>query len=136
MLNFYKNISILYAEYGKRSRFNRKLLKYICKNFNNSLDIENSISMYNEYRFVNKFSYDIVIVDGDFGIEIIDKILSLNPKQKIIVNIHLGKNKEINKFQKRGIKYFIYEPLTTKEVNKVIENIIMIWTIIVFYQEA
>jgi len=72
MLNFYKNISILYAEYDKKSRFNRELLKYICKNFNNSLGLENTIDMYNGYRFANKFSYDIVIIYADFGIEIVD----------------------------------------------------------------
>ena len=122
--NFHKSLTVLYAEYDERSNFNRELLKYISKNFQSSLGLDNTINRYISFYEKNGYYFDIVIMDNTFGINIINQVLEINPNQKIIVNIQLDSNKHISDFYEHDIKYFIHEPLNTSLVNKVISNIV------------
>ena len=122
--SFYKSLTILYAEYDKKSNFNRELLKHMCRSFENSIGQDSAIYKYTNFQKKNRYCFDIVIVDNAFGIEIIKKILKINPKQKIIVNVQLDNSEHLLDFHRHDMKYFIYEPLNNISVSKTIFELI------------
>ncbi|MFT5661913.1 MAG: signal transduction histidine kinase [Sulfurimonas sp.] len=117
-------LNILYAEKNPENDFNKTLLSLMCKNLSSSFIVEDIIAQYQRFEKVNGYSFDIVIMDNSFGLDLLNAIIDMNPNQKIIVNIELDNNANISDFYLHDIADFIHEPLRNDGVNETILKVI------------
>jgi signal transduction histidine kinase/response regulator of citrate/malate metabolism len=123
-LGIYDNLSILYAQHTEESHFNKKILSAMSKIFHSSLGLEDTLNKYLNFKEINGFFFDLIIIDNRFGLEICHKILEINPAQKIIVKVRLDSNQYLSSFYINGFDDFIYEPLSKLSIEKTITNAI------------
>ncbi|MFA6196326.1 MAG: response regulator [Sulfurimonas sp.] len=122
-VNNYENLSILYAQHTDESYFNKKILSSMSKIFHSSLGLEDTLNKYNNFKEINGFFVDLIIIDNRFGLDICHKILEINPSQKIIIKVRLDSNQYLSSFYVNGFDDFIYEPLSKLSVEKTISHV-------------
>lgn len=122
-LGLYDNLSILYAQHTDESHFNKKILSAMSKIFHSSLGLEDTLNKYLNFKEINGFFFDLVIIDNRFGLDICHKILEINPAQKIIIKVRLDSNQYLSSFYINGFDDFIYEPLSKLSIEKTINVI-------------
>ncbi|MFA6191500.1 MAG: response regulator [Sulfurimonas sp.] len=122
-LGNYDNLSILYAQHTEESHFNKKILGAMSKIFHSSLGLEDTLNKYLNFKEINGFFFDLVIIDNRFGLDICHKILEINPAQKIIIKVRLDSNQYLSSFYVNGFDDFIYEPLSKLSIEKTINTI-------------
>ncbi len=122
-LGIYDNLSILYAQHTEESHFNKKILGAMSKIFHSSLGLEDTLNKYLNFKEINGFFFDLVIIDNRFGLDICHKILEINPAQKIIIKVRLDSNQYLSSFYVNGFDDFIYEPLSKLSIEKTINTI-------------
>ncbi|MDO8454159.1 MAG: response regulator [Sulfurimonas sp.] len=122
-LGIYDNLSILYAQHTEESHFNKKILGAMSKIFHSSLGLEDTLNKYLNFKEINGFFFDLVIIDNRFGLDICHKILEINPAQKIIIKVRLDSNQYLSSFYVNGFDDFIYEPLSKLSIEKTINAI-------------
>lgn len=115
-----QTFNILYAERNPENDFNKTLLTLMCKNLSSAFIVCDIIALYRQFKNVNGYFFDIVIIDNSFGLDLFNLIIDINPNQKIIVNIELNNKTNILDFYMHDITNFIYEPLKKDGVNKAI----------------
>lgn len=123
-LSFHQGLNILYAEHDERSDFNKTIFGFMCKSLQSSFTLNDILTQYNDFKDKNGYYFDIVIIDNTLGLEILTKILELNPKQNIIINVKLDSDKYISEFHSNNIDYFINEPLNMTSVSATISTIL------------
>ena len=119
-----RTLNLLYAERTAENDHNKTLLSLMCKTLSSSFSIEDVIAQYEQFKKVNGYYYDIVIMDNSFGLELFNVILDINPEQNIIINMELGSSENISEFFMYDISNFIHEPLKIEAVNEAILKII------------
>lgn len=122
-LNIYKNLSILYAQYSDESYFNQQIISTLTENFYTSLDKENTLEKYNNFKELSENFFDIVILDNRFGLDICYDILQINPEQKIIIRVKQDSTKYLSDYYINGFDNLLYEPLTKLAIDKAISNV-------------
>ncbi len=122
-LGIYDNLSILYAQHTEESHFNKKILSAMSKIFHSSLGLEDTLNKYLNFKEINGFFFDLIIIDNRFGLDICHKILEINPAQKIIIKVRLDSNQYLSSFYINGFDDFIYEPLSKLSIEKTINAI-------------
>ncbi len=123
-LKTYETMSVLYAQEGDENLFNQKILKSIFNDFHTSLGLEDALNKYMNFKDLTGKYIDLLIVDNRFGLDICRTILSIHPKQKIIIRVKLYNNEHLSEYYINGFDNFIYEPLSKLSIDKVISNII------------
>lgn len=120
---FYKNLSILYAQDSDESPFNQKVLGSISKTFHSSLGLEDALNKYKNFYDIDGHYIDLLILDNTFGLDIYNAILKINPKQKVVVLVKSDNKQHLSNFFLNGFNDFIYEPLIKLSIDKTINNI-------------
>jgi YesN/AraC family two-component response regulator len=113
--NITSNMSLLYVEDNSCvSRVNMQLFEDIFEQVDLAEDGESGFTMYKD-----KY-YDLVISDINLpkmnGLEMLKKILLLNPKQSAIVVSAYEKAEYISQIEELKIKYFLTKPVNSKKM--------------------
>jgi DNA-binding response OmpR family regulator len=116
-----KKLTVLYVEDDKKISIKFKaFLEEVFLRCDVAYDGKMGLEIYENFEYKENRFYDIVITDIIMpymnGIVLCEKILQINPIQKIIVISAYGDKKELIQLINMGIKRFIEKPFNAKEI--------------------
>jgi len=114
---YMQSFSLLYVKSEKNNDDNRDLLQLLAPDSTCINGANHSLHTYYEYYKENHKYFNILIIDYDIGIDFCYKILSVNPTQKIIINIHNRSNNDLSLYKMSGIENFINQPFTIESLS-------------------
>lgn len=122
-IDIYKDLSLLYAQFDEENHFNQKILQHMSKDFHASIGIEDTLNKYMNFKEINGNYIDLIVIENRFKPDICYKILEINPRQRIIIEVKLDNTENLSDYYIKGFDDFIYEPLNKLSINKTISNI-------------
>lgn len=127
LLNYTKKLSILFVEDHQELRENiRDILSTFFHRVDSANNGREAISAYNEFYKREHNHYDIIISDIQMprlnGVELVENIYSINPKQIIIILSAYDDSKYLLPLINLGIEQFIKKPIDYQDLLKVLLN--------------
>ncbi|QSZ42829.1 response regulator [Sulfurimonas aquatica] len=119
-----QTLAILYAESNADQDYNKAILSFVCKTLESSLTLDNILAQYIIYKKRYGYYFDFVIVDNTFDLNVVEKILEINPRQKFIMNVKLDTDFNKTVDSTHGIENLIYEPIKTSIISKLFVDIL------------
>jgi len=118
-----KYLSIFFADSDTKNENLVSKLSNLFNRFDISSDKELAFETYKKYKKENNRFFDIVIMDSSVESTLYQKILPLNPEQKIIMLVNKDSSADILKYIEHKNVSFVLKPINATKITQVISDL-------------